>query len=38
MLPKQYENNIKLIEIETRNNEASERFFQRAKNQFFKVN
>ena len=31
----QYENNIKLIEIETRNNEASERFFQRAKNQFF---
>ena len=31
----QYENNIKLIEIEKRNNEASERFFQRAKNQFF---
>ena len=31
----QYENNIKLIEIETRNNEASERFFQRAKNLFF---
>lgn len=31
----QYKNNIKLIEIETRNNEASERFFQRAKNQFF---
>ena len=31
----QYENNIKLIEIETRNNQASERFFQRAKNQFF---
>ena len=31
----QYENNIKLIEIEIRNNEASERFFQRAKNQFF---
>ena len=31
----QYENNIKLIEIETRNNEASERFFQRAKKSVF---